>query len=63
MKRFKHVLDSFGIGFIFLILCIIFSFLSSEFLTAWNFSQILMQTSVNIIIAVGMTFVISRCGN
>ena len=59
MKRFKNLIDSFGIGFIFIIICVIFSLLSDQFLSSGNFSQILMQTSINIIIAVGMTFVIS----
>jgi ribose transport system permease protein len=57
--KIRRFIDSFGIGFILFIICCFFSALSSDFFTAWNLSRILIQTSVNAIIAVGMTFVIS----
>ncbi len=53
-----RVLDSFGIGIIFFLLCAFFSAQSDIFLSRSNFSNILVQTSVNMIIAAGMTFVI-----
>ncbi|NPU99566.1 MAG: ABC transporter permease [Candidatus Omnitrophica bacterium] len=59
MKNFSQLIDSFGIGIIFLLLCLFFGTQSSLFLTRQNFSNIFIQTSVNIIIATGMTFVIS----
>ncbi|MBD3267507.1 hypothetical protein GF373_12640, partial [bacterium] len=59
MSRFHKLIDSFGIGVIFGGLCLVFSVLSSDFYSAWNLSQILVQTSFNIIIATGMTYVIS----
>ncbi len=58
MKTFYRLIDSFGIGIILLFLCIFFAFQSDIFLTKDNFSNILIQSSVNIIIATGMTFVI-----
>lgn len=59
MKYFNRFFDSFGMGLIFVLLCLFFRFQSDTFLTQSNFSNILIQTSVNIIIATGMTFVIS----
>ncbi|MBN2327463.1 MAG: ABC transporter permease [Candidatus Omnitrophica bacterium] len=59
MKQFNRMIDSFGMGLIFLLLCLFFCFQSDTFLTQSNFSNIFIQTSVNIIIATGMTFVIS----
>ncbi len=64
MKNFRRFIDSFGMGFIFLLLCIFFWIKvdllnpTTVFLTQHNFSNILLQSSVNIIIATGMTFVI-----
>ncbi|WP_083875558.1 ABC transporter permease [Gracilibacillus halophilus] len=46
----------------FLVLCFIFSIISSEFLTATNITNILRQVSINGILAVGMTFVILTSG-
>lgn len=59
MDKLKRVLDSFGIGLVLLVLCMTFWSMSSDFLTSWNLSQILIQTSINVIIATGMTYVIS----
>ena len=59
MSRFGRFVDSFGIGLIFLLLCVFFWLQSDIFLTRSNCSIVLIQTAVNIIIAVGMTFVIS----
>lgn len=60
MNRLNRLIDTFGMGLIFVLLCLFFSFFRYDtFLTQSNFSNILIQTSVNIIIAIGMTFVIS----
>lgn len=58
VKRFGKAIDSLGIGFILILLCILFSTQSEIFLTRSNFTNILIQTAVNITIATGMTFVI-----
>ncbi len=59
MGKLGRFIDSFGIGLILLFLCFIFYTQSDLFFTTNNFTNILIQTSVNIIIATGMTFVIS----
>ncbi|WP_066189567.1 ABC transporter permease subunit [Gracilibacillus timonensis] len=46
----------------FILLCIVFSVASSEFLTGTNISNIFRQVSINGIMAVGMTFVILTGG-
>jgi ribose transport system permease protein len=46
----------------FIILCLFFSFGSSQFLTGENISNIVRQVSINGILAVGMTFVILTGG-
>lgn len=46
----------------FLVLCIIFSIISNEFLTLSNIMNIARQISINAIMAVGMTFVILTGG-
>ncbi|MFI3257643.1 MAG: ABC transporter permease [Spirochaetales bacterium] len=47
-----------GIGVILILICIIFSLVSPNFLTAVNISNIFTQISINIVLALGMTFVI-----
>ncbi len=59
MVRFQKLVDTFGMGLIFLILCVFFSTQSDIFFTRLNFSNLIIHTAVNLIIAVGMTFVIS----
>lgn len=46
----------------FLVLCIFFSIVSSEFLTGSNITNVIRQVSINGILAVGMTFVILTGG-
>ncbi|RJP18641.1 MAG: ABC transporter permease [Candidatus Omnitrophota bacterium] len=58
MKTLYRLIDTFGIGVIFGLLCLFFAVQSDIFFTKDNFSNILIQSSVNIIIATGMTFVI-----
>ncbi|NKL21215.1 ABC transporter permease [Rhizobium leguminosarum] len=58
----RSAIQTFGIGFVFLAICIFFS-LSSEFFLSWNnVSNVLRQSSINGILAVGVTFVILTGG-
>jgi len=59
MSSFYKIINSFGIGLILVLLCGFFHYQSEYFLTTGNFSRIFIHTAVNIIMAVGMTFVIS----
>ncbi len=54
--------QSSGIFITLFALCAIFSLFSKAFLSVMNFNNILVQSSVTIITAVGMTFVISMGG-
>lgn len=45
-----------------LVMCIILSFASSSFLSGANFQSILVQASISVIMAVGMTFIICTAG-
>jgi len=53
-----NVLKNAGIGLALLLLTAIFSVASEHFLTAGNITNILTQITINLILAVGMTFVI-----
>jgi ribose transport system permease protein len=55
-------LEVAGILPILIIICILFTFLSSNFLTTGNLVNILRQASINIVLATGMTFVILTGG-
>nr|WP_194288286.1 ABC transporter permease [Agrobacterium tumefaciens] len=58
----KSLLQTFGIGLVFLAICIFFS-ISSEFFLTWNnLSNVLRQSSINGVLAVGVTFVILTGG-
>ncbi len=59
MTAFYKIINSFGIGLILLLLCAFFHYQSDVFFTSGNFSRIFIHTAVNVIMAVGMTFVIS----
>ena len=54
----RYVLQHAGIGLALLLLVIFFSVASEHFLTAGNITNILTQITINLILAVGMTFVI-----
>ena len=56
--RARTVLREAGIGVALLALIAVFSMLSPIFLTANNITNIFTQISINVILAVGMTFVI-----
>ncbi|MFC1651150.1 ABC transporter permease [Candidatus Latescibacterota bacterium] len=63
MKRIRTFYrQEFGILLGFLFLCLVLSLLSDRFLTLSNLTIILRQTSINAILAAGMTFVIISSG-
>ncbi|WP_375506679.1 ribose ABC transporter permease [uncultured Nostoc sp.] len=61
-KSISSLLEVAGILPILVIICILFAFLSPNFLTAGNIVNILRQASINIVLATGMTFVILTGG-
>lgn len=54
----RGIINSAGIGLALLLLIVFFSFASEHFLTPNNITNILTQITINLILAVGMTFVI-----
>jgi len=58
----KRLLKNYGIVFAFLIICAVLSFLSPVFLKWTNILNVIRQTSIYGIMAVGMTFVILTGG-
>lgn len=58
----KHILKNNGILIVFLLICMGLAILSPYFLTMNNILNIIRQTSIYGIIAVGMTFVILTAG-
>lgn len=61
-KSLNNFLQVAGILPILVLIAILFSFLSPNFLTAGNVVNILRQASINIVLATGMTFVILTGG-
>ncbi|MEH2006101.1 ABC transporter permease subunit [Nostoc sp.] len=61
-KSISTFLEVAGILPILVIICILFAFLSPNFLTGGNIVNILRQASINIVLATGMTFVILTGG-
>ncbi|MDD3824173.1 MAG: ribose ABC transporter permease [Sphaerochaetaceae bacterium] len=59
---YKQLLKNNGILIVFLLICVVLSFLSPYFFTTNNILNIIRQTSIYGIIAVGMTFVILTGG-
>jgi ribose/xylose/arabinose/galactoside ABC-type transport system permease subunit len=57
-----QALARYGIVLAFLVLCVVLSFLSPYFLTTKNLLNVLLQASINLVVAVGMTFVITSGG-
>lgn len=58
----RSFFQRFGLLISFLLLCLVLSFLSDRFLTQDNLRNILRQSSINLIIAIGMTYVILTAG-
>ncbi|WP_138498082.1 ABC transporter permease subunit [Nostoc sp. PA-18-2419] len=61
-KSINTFLEVAGILPILVIICILFTFLSPNFLIGGNIVNILRQASINIVLATGMTFVILTGG-
>jgi ribose transport system permease protein len=61
-KAYNYLLREAGIGVALLALCIFFSFAAPRFASPVNFTNILIQISINVVIAVGMTFTILLAG-
>ena len=60
--RRRLIIQEYGIFLAFLLLAIVLSFSNEYFLTAGNISNVLLQTSINGVLAIGMTFVILTRG-
>ena len=60
--RRRLLIQEYGIFIAFLILVVILSVSNPFFLTAGNISNVLLQTSINGVLAIGMTFVILTRG-
>jgi ribose transport system permease protein len=58
----RDLLRQYGLILSFLLLCVVLSFLSDRFLTVNNLTNVLRQSTINGIIAVGMTLVILTAG-
>lgn len=52
----------YGIVLALIVLCLVLSFLSPYFLTVNNFFNVLLQASINLVVSIGMTFVITSAG-
>jgi len=61
-ERRRLLIQEYGIFIAFLILVLVLSVSNEFFLTAGNISNVLLQTSINGILAIGMTFVILTRG-
>jgi ribose transport system permease protein len=62
LTKLRELSQRFGLVFSFLLLCLILSLLSDRFLTVSNMVNVLRQSTINGIIAVGMTYVILTAG-
>jgi ribose/xylose/arabinose/galactoside ABC-type transport system permease subunit len=60
--RARELLQRYGLVLSFLALCIVLTLLSDRFLTVGNIVNVLRQSTINGIIAIGMTFVILIAG-
>ena len=61
-NRIVQVLLDYGIVLALVLLVVVISFASPVFLTVDNLLQVLLQASINLLIALGMTFVILTAG-
>lgn len=60
--RRRLIIQEYGIFLAFLLLAVILSLSNEYFLTPGNISNVLLQTSINGVLAIGMTFVILTRG-
>jgi len=58
----KHIIKNYGLVIVFFLICIAMSILSPHFLSITNIMNVIRQTSIYGILAVGMTFVILTGG-
>ena len=58
----RWLFEGLGLTIVVIVLAIIFSLINPRFATVVNFINILTQASYYVIIAVGMTFVITNAG-
>jgi ribose/xylose/arabinose/galactoside ABC-type transport system permease subunit len=61
-QRLREFSRRFGLVVSFLLLCAVLSVLSDRFLTVSNMVNVLRQSTINGIIAIGMTYVILTAG-
>lgn len=61
-SRLRELLQRYGLILVFLLLCLALTFLSDRFLTVNNMVNVLRQSTINGIIAIGMTYVILTAG-
>ena len=61
-SRVREFLQRYGLVVSFLLLCLALSLLSDRFLTVGNLTNVLRQSTINLIIAIGMTYVILTAG-
>jgi len=60
--QLRELLRKYGLVLVFLLLCAVLTVLSDRFLTASNLINVLRQSTINGIIAIGMTYVILTAG-
>ncbi|MCW5320202.1 ABC transporter permease [Verminephrobacter aporrectodeae subsp. tuberculatae] len=61
-SRWRHLLADYGIFIAFAVLCMVLGIVEESFLTWDNWINVLRQTSINAILAIGMTCVILTRG-
>lgn len=60
--RFSGLRQAIGILPVLILICVLFAFLTPNFLTSNNLINVVRQASINIVLATGMTFVILTGG-
>ncbi len=60
--RSREFLQRYGLVVSFLLLCLALSLLSDRFLTVGNLTNVLRQSTINLILSIGMTYVILTAG-
>ena len=61
-QRMGKLLADYGIGCAVILLCLVLSFANENFMSVGNWTNVLRQTSINGVLAIGMTFVILTKG-
>jgi putative xylitol transport system permease protein len=60
--QMRDIYRRYGIVAVLIVLCVVLSFANQYFLTLGNIADILRQTSINGILAIGMTYVVLTAG-